>query len=54
MCAAYAPTEQQRRRPAVSQSDTISPFVLMGEVLEKLKILGYETNFIRRQFDPIR
>ena len=50
MDSSYAPKEQQRKRQIVTQIEEISPYVLMGEVLEKLKMLGYEQNFIRTKF----
>lgn len=50
MCASYTPTEQKRRRAVTSQADDISPFVIMDEVLEKLKMLNYEQDFSRKLF----
>ncbi|KAH7818495.1 putative intraflagellar transport protein 57 [Monocercomonoides exilis] len=44
----YAPTGKQRRREIASTVEEVSSYVLMGEIVEKLKCLNYEQLFIRK------
>jgi hypothetical protein len=47
----YNPSGRQRRREVQQVQEECSPYVLMPEILEKLKLLSYEQQFLRKKFE---
>jgi hypothetical protein len=46
----YNPTGRQKRREIPQIQEECSAYVLMSEILEKLKILNYEQQFLRKKY----